>query len=235
VYAIAGARYDEGIASADPVRTAFRGFLLDIALNAAVPLLLYRLSKRWVSASEFTALAIATTFPLGKSAFDIARHRKLDPVSVIVLLALAANGIAVLFGGTPRLLLVRESFFTGAFGLACFASLVLPRPLMFHIGEHFLAGGDALKSRRYRISWELPEVRFTSRLITSVWGSVFLGEFAIHLLLIFRLPVAWVLVISPILLGSVTIATIVWTFRYAKRARERALPKVDDLMRRQPG
>jgi hypothetical protein len=24
----------------------------------------------------------------------------------------------------------------------------------------------------------------------------------------------------------------VWTFRYAKRARERALPKVDELMRR---
>lgn len=150
---------------------------------------------------------------------------------MIVLLALAANGIAVLFGGTPRLLLLRESLFTGAFGLACFGSLLLPRPMMFHIGEHFLAGRDALKRRRYQISWVLPEVRFTSRLITSVWGGVFVGEFAIRMLLIFFAPVSWVLVISPMLLGSLTLVTIFWTFGYAKRARERALPKVDELMR----
>lgn len=221
--------------SSDPVRKAFLGFLLDIALNAMVPLVLYRLSKRFISPSEFTALAIATTFPLGKSAFDFARHRKLDPISVIVLLAIAANGIAILFGGSPRLLLVRESLFTGAFGVACLGSLVLPRPLMFYIGEHFLAGGDPLKRRRYQASWKLPEVRFTARLITSVWGAVFVGEFVIHLVLIFRLPAAWVLVISPILLGSLTVITIIWTFRYAKRARERALPKVDELMREQGG
>ena len=218
---------------ADPVRKAFRGFLLDIALNAIVPLLLYRLSKRFISPSEFTALALATTFPLGKSLFDVAKRRRLDPVAVIVLLAIAANAMAILFGGSPRLLLVRESLFTGAFGVACLGSLLLPRPLMFHIGEHFLAGGDPLKRRRYQLSWALPEVRFTSRLITSVWGVVFVGEFAIHLVFIFELPVAWVLVISPLLLGGLTVLTILWTFFCARRARERALPKVDELMRRE--
>jgi hypothetical protein len=65
----------------DPVRAAFRGFLLDIALNAIFPVVLHRLSKRYISPSEFTALAVATTFPLGKSIFDLAKHRKLDPGS----------------------------------------------------------------------------------------------------------------------------------------------------------
>lgn len=198
-------------------------------------MLLYRVSRRFISPSEFTALAIATTFPLGKSAWEIARHRKLDPISVIVLLAIAANGIALLFGGSPRLLLLRESLFSGAFGLACIVSLLLPRPLMFYIGEHFLAGADPLKRRRYQISWALPEVRFTSRLITSVWGAVFAGEFVIHVVLILRLSAAWVLVLSPVLLGSLTVLTSVWTFFYAKRARERALPKVDELMREPEG
>ena len=121
-----------------------------MALNAIFPLVLYRLSKRYISPSEFTALAVATTFPLGKSIFDIVKHRKLDPISVIVLLGIGASAIAVVFGGSPRLLLMRESLFTAVFGLAC--------------------------------------------------------------------------------LGSLTLVTIVWTFRYAKRARERALPKVDALM-----
>jgi hypothetical protein len=100
----------------DPVKTAFRGFLLDIALNAIFPLVLYRLSKRYISPSEFTALAVATTFPLGKSIFDIVKHRKLDPISVIVLLGIGASAIAVVFGGSPRLLLMRESLFTAVSG-----------------------------------------------------------------------------------------------------------------------
>ncbi|MGA2711807.1 MAG: VC0807 family protein [Bryobacteraceae bacterium] len=99
-------------AQTDPVRDAFRGFLLDIALNAFFPLLLYRLSKRYVSPSEFTALVVATTFPLGKSIFDVAKRRRLDPISIIVLLGIGASAIALLAGGSPRLLLVRESIFT---------------------------------------------------------------------------------------------------------------------------
>lgn len=217
----------------DRVRAAFRGFLLDIALNALFPVLLYKLSKRYLSPSEFTALAVATTFPLGKSIFDIVKRRQLDPISVIVLLGIGASAIALLAGGSPRLLLMRESFFTAIFGLACFGSLLLPRPMMFYFGRHFLAGGDVVKRRRYEAAWALPDVRFTSRLITVVWGSVYLGEFTIRLALILLVPVSWVLVISPVLLGSLTLVTIVWTFRYAKRARERALPRVDELMRRE--
>ncbi len=177
---------------------------------------------------------MATTFPLGKSVFDVARRRTLDPISVIVLLGICVSAIAILVGGSPRLLLLRESLFTAMFGLACFGSLLLPRPMMFYFGRHFMVWGDPVRRVRYEASWALAEVRFASRLVTVVWGTVYLGEFAMRVALIFLVPVAWVLVISPVLLGSLTLITIVWTFRYAKRARERALPKIDELMRRQP-
>jgi hypothetical protein len=198
-------------------------------------MVLYRISKSYISPSEFTALAVATTFPAGKSIYDVAKRRQLDPISVIVLLGIGVSALALLAGGSARLLLLRESLFTAVFGLACFGSLLLRRPMMFYFGRHFLAGDDATKRRRYEASWALAEVRFTSRLITVVWGSVYLGEFAMRVALIVLVPVAWVLAISPVLLGSLTLVTIVWTFRYAKRARERALPKVDELMRLQAG
>jgi len=105
-----------GGSARDPVRAALRGFLLDIALNAIVPLVLYRLSKLYFSRSEFTALAVATTFPIGKSIFDVAKRRQIDPVSVIVLLGIGASAVALLAGGSPRLLLMRESLFTALFG-----------------------------------------------------------------------------------------------------------------------
>jgi len=206
----------------DAARPPLRGFLWDIALNAGIPLLLYRLSKRYVSASEVAALAIAATFPLAKSTFELVRRRRLDPVAVIVLLGIVVSGVGVLMGGSPRLLLIRESLFTGALGLACFGSLLLPRPLMFYFGRHFLAGDDPIARADFEAGWERPGVRFVHRLITVVWGAAFLGEFAIRIALVYTLPAAVVLAISPIILGVITIGTFVWTFAYVRRVRRRA-------------
>jgi hypothetical protein len=41
--------------------------------------------------------------------------------------------IATLPGGSPRLLLIRESFITGIFGLIFLGSLLFPRPLLFQL------------------------------------------------------------------------------------------------------
>jgi len=200
-----------------------------IVLNAVVPVILYKLSKRYFSASEFTALAIAATFPIGKSAFDLVRRRQLDPISILVLLGIATDGVAVSLGGSPRLLLVRESMFTGAFGLACFASLMLPRPMMFYFSRYFIAGADPQRQARFNAAWQLPEVRFCHRLITVVWGSVFVGELILRIILIYMLPAAMVLVISPILIGVLTIVTMLWAFSYGHRVRLRAMAQLQAI------
>jgi hypothetical protein len=206
----------------DSPRPPLRGFLLDVALNAGIPWLLYRLTKRYISASEVTALAIAATYPLARSAVERLRRRRLDPIAILVLLGILASGVGVLFGGSPRLLLLRESLFTGALGLACFASLLLPRPLMFYFGRHFMAGDDPERRREFDASWHQTGVPFVHRLITGVWGAAFVGEFGIRVALIYSLPTPWVLVLSPLILGGVTIGTFVWTFAYVRRVRQRA-------------
>lgn len=202
-----------------------------IVLNAIFPVILYKLSLHYISSSEFTALVIAATFPLGKSAFDLIRHHQLDPIAVVVLLGMIASGIAMLFGGSPRLLLVRESMFTGAFGLACFASLLMPRPMMFYFARYFIAGAAPERQARFNLSWQLPEVRFCHRLITTVWGCVFVGELILRIILIYELPAALVLIISPILIGVLTIFTMIWAFSYGHRVRLRALARFDQLER----
>jgi hypothetical protein len=200
-----------------------------MVLNAVVPVILYSLSKRYYSPSEFTALVIAALFPLGKTAFDLLRHGQFDPISVVVLLGITTDGVALLFGGSPILLLARESMFTGAFGVACFASLLLPRPMMFYFSRYFIAGTDRERQARFNSAWQFREVRFCHRLITTVWGCVFVGELLIRLALIYRLPTALVLVISPILLGVLTIATMIWAFSYGHHVRLRALARFSQL------
>ncbi len=210
-------------------RPALSGIVWGIVLNAIIPVVLYKVSRRYLAPSEFTALVIASTFPFGKSIFDLVRIGQVDPISIVVLLGLATDGAALLFGGSPRLLLVRESLFTGVFGLSCFVSLLLPRPMMFYFARHFMAGADPQRQARFNAAWQLPEVRFSHRLITSVWGCVFVGELILRIILIYHVPASTVLVVSPILIGTLTIVTMIWAFSYGHRVRLRASAQLNQV------
>jgi hypothetical protein len=208
----------------EPGRKLLRGVIWSMALNTLVPVLLYEFSKHYVSPSEYTALVFATLFPVADSVWGLTRHRQLDPIAAMVIVGIVVDALAISLGGSPKLLLIRESFATGAFGLACFVSLALPRPLMFYFGRHFMAGSDPARRQRFDASWSLPEVRRGNRLITTLWGVVFVGELVLRVVLVFTLPAAVVLVVSPLVLGVLTVLAIVWSLAYAARMRRRVLP-----------
>ncbi|HXE30997.1 MAG TPA: VC0807 family protein [Terriglobales bacterium] len=219
-------------APAMPPRTALidsseqilHGVYWSIGLNTVIPVVLYILSKRYVSPSEYTALLFATLFPVAESAWGLLRERQMDPIAVMVLLGILTDAAALSLGGSPRLLLIRESLVTGMFGVACFVSLLLQRPLMFYFGRYFMAGADREKRARFDASWEIPAVRHGNRLVTLVWGAVFTGELALRIALVYRLSPAAVLVISPLVMGVLTVATIIWSLAYARKMRARVLP-----------
>ena len=198
-----------------------RATVWDIALNATIPLACYFFVKKVVSPSELVALLAATAFPTMKSAYDVIRYREVSPVAVLVLLGIATSIVALFLGGDPRILLVRESLFTGVFGIVCLISLAFPRPIMFYFGRYFMAGRDAVKRAAFEAGSRDPVARRAHRLITTVWGVVYTGEFAVRVMMVYRLPASVVLVVSPVVMGVATIGTIVWTFRYAYRVRAR--------------
>jgi hypothetical protein len=198
-----------------------RGLLSSIVLNAGIPLALYLLVKRYVSPSDVVALSVAAIFPILSSIFDFVRHRQFDLIAIFALLGIIVSVGGVLLGGNSKILLIRESFFTVMLGIACFVSLLLPRPLMFYVGRQFIAGKDPEKIAEFNAQWQRPYARFVHRLITSVWGIAYVGEFIIRVILVYTLPAAFVLALSPILLGGITIGTITWTFAYVRHARRR--------------
>jgi hypothetical protein len=200
-----------------------RSVAKDIALNATIPVACYYGSKAYLSPSDLTALLIATAFPLLKSIHDLLLHRELNPVSLLILLGIMTSIVALFFGGDRRILLVRESLFTGAFGAACLVSLVAPRPMMFYFGRYFMAGKDPEKRKVFNLRWANPIVRRGHRLVTTVWGIVYLGEFGTRVILIYTLPASAVLAIAPVLMGVATIVMIIWTFRYAYLLRDRVV------------
>jgi hypothetical protein len=54
-----------------------------------------------------------------------------------------------------------------------------------------------------------------------VWSVVFTGEFVVRVILVYRVSASVVLVVTPLVSGMATILTVIWTFWYAFRIRER--------------
>jgi hypothetical protein len=105
--------------------------------------------------------------PAPGNVYSLIRRRKLDPLGILVMVGVFASVLGVLLGGSTQLLLIRESFVTGALGVACFISLLLPRPLMFYIGRQMMAGDNPEKLAQFNAQWQIPYGRFVHRMITA--------------------------------------------------------------------
>jgi hypothetical protein len=211
----------DGPATMPAILPLVRGIAWDIALNATIPVVCYYVAKRLFHVTDFAALLAASLFPAMKSVWDVRQKRELDPVTLLILLGIASSALALVATGDQRMLLIRESFFTGAFGIACLISLVLPRPMMFYFGRYLIAGGDEERRRVFDSRWQYPAVRRAHRRVTIVWGVVFFAEFLGRVGLVYALRPTLVLAVAPIVTGLATIGTIVWTLRYAARVRQR--------------
>src|SRR5262249_40267671 len=150
-------------------RMNIRGLVPSIIFNGAIPLAIYLILKHY-NYSDLIALSASVLFPVLGSALSIVRQRTLDLIAALALVGIAVSILAVFLGGDPKLLLIRESFFTGALSIACFVSLLLPRPLMFYFGRYFATANDRTKRDQYNGLWQYPYFRFVNRVITVVWG-----------------------------------------------------------------
>ena len=212
---------DTNTVSSPPGRSSLlRSILGLLIINVAIPFGCYALLKAY-HASDVTALGVAGIAPALDALISLLRGRRINIISLFVLGGLVIGIIAIFLGGDPRVLLIRESLFTGALGITCFVSLLFPRPLMFSVGRSFIAGKDPEQIARYNQLWQNPSARHTSRVTTVVWGIVYSSDFLLRLLLVFTLPVAAVLAVGPIITGSLIGGTLLWTFAYLRRARQR--------------
>ena len=203
---------------------SLRTFAPTLLIDGACPFFTYQLLTTYApSISTVRALIISGMFPLAHSVIGLVRRRYLDIIGIIVLVGIAVSLVATMLGGGAKLLLLRESFVTGALGLVALSSFAWPRPLMFYIGRQFSSGGDAEARRRFDALWEeRPRARRTFRILTLVWAVGWLGEFVLRVVMIESLTVAQVLAISPIVFNAINIGLMAWTFAYVRRVRSRA-------------
>ncbi|HTD15758.1 MAG TPA: VC0807 family protein, partial [Chthoniobacterales bacterium] len=130
---------------------------LDFLVNLGGPFLVYQLVAGHMS--ETAALMLSSAPPILWSIGQLIWSRKVDALSLLVIAGIALSLVATLLGGSPRLLLVRESFITGIFGLVFLGSLLFPKPLVFYLAKPTVAK-QGMSEEEFASRWSIPGFRY---------------------------------------------------------------------------
>ena len=178
---------------------SIRALLPTLAFDIAGTMALYYLLVHFYGGASVWPVLGASLVPVISNVYNFVKRRSLDIVGIIVLVGLVVGVIPALFGGSQRLLLVRESFVTGLIGVVLIVSALVRRPLGFVVIKEFLTANEALPDERFELLWKSRSFRRGIRRMTISWGALLVGEFVLRAYMALRMNVAFVLGAAPLL------------------------------------
>jgi hypothetical protein len=166
----------------------------------------------------------ASLVPAASNIVNFARRRSFDIVGLIILLGLLVGMLPAAFGGSQRLLLLRESFLTGFIGVVLIVTtFVMRKPVFYWVIREFLTANDSLPEEHFEILWRTAYFRHGCRTVTIAWGALLVGEFFLRVFMVMRMNVAFVLGVAPLLLTLLLLIAGAVTGLWLSGAISRAL------------
>lgn len=206
-------------------RTARRHALTvagEIIANVVLPYVIYvRLAPVHGDVSALMAAAIA---PILWSVAAFLRHRRVDAISMVVLIGIALSLFAFIGSGSARFLQLRENLVSGLIGIAFLASAALGRPLIYRFA---LAGARRVSAEEAAVVEALRDVPGFHRgmmLMTLIWGIGLLGQMTALCAMIFALPIGTYLLVSPFVGYGMMGVLALWSVLYTRTLRRGAGP-----------
>lgn len=213
----------------EPMVPGWRTLLPQIVVSGIIPVAVYALIRPHVP-SDAVGLMIVSVFPVAQICWDRFHHGRRDPISVLILVAIALGVVLGLtLNGNTLLLKIRQSAFTGLFGLACLLSLLFPRPLMFLLAREFATGGDPVKRAAFAGRWYLPTMPRRFRIVTLVWGIGLVAETTAQTVMALRLPTQTFLVLNQVVSGAFLGSLLAYSFVATRRGERYAEELLEDL------
>lgn len=206
--------------------------LLDLAVNFAVPVLIYdQTHGRW---GDVRALLASSVPPLLWAMGGFLRNRRVDALSILAMAGIALSLLAFFGGGSVQLLQLREKMVTLLIGLAFLGSAAIGKPLIHPLARATMARESAQALADFDSRRNDALLRHTVMVMTLAWGFGLLADFGISVLLILSLSAANYLVVGPILGYGMIGGLTLWTMLYRRyrtrhaaaiRARATSIPK----------
>ena len=201
----------EATASQDRLAALAPIFIFDVA----GPLAIYFGARR-AGLSTVASLVISGVLPASRVIATIARRRRVDVIGALVLSGIVLATAAGLISDNARLYLLDGLVPTVVLGGVCVLSLLWEKPMMFRIALETM-GHDSPKGRGFESMWGYPSFRRMFRVITMVWGVVFLLESALQALIIETSTINTAKATSNVLPVIVVGLTLTWTLAYGKQ------------------
>jgi hypothetical protein len=201
------------------LRQSGGGIAVEALINFVLPYVIYDQAKPHLG--EVNALIASSGPPIAWSLIEFARKRKVDFISMFVLLGIALSLLAMLGGGSVKFLQLRERMVTAAIGLAFVISVVVRRPLIYEFARASMRRNKSAELDDFESRRDDPGFRHAMNVMTLVWGCGLMAEASVAALLVWNLTVKQYLIAGPILGYSVSGLLVAWTFLYVRKARAR--------------
>jgi hypothetical protein len=202
--------------------TSLRALIPSLLFDVGGTMLVYYLLLPHFGATSLWPVLGASLVPSVSNIYNGVKRRTVDIIGLIVLIGIVAGLLPAAFGGSQRLLLVRESFVTGAIGAGLLVSLALHRPAAYYVIREFLTANETLPRERFTMLWKSWTFRNAVRGMTLGWGVLLLCECALRIFMAFRMNIAFVLGAAPVLFTILLLlagaATAFWLAHAMKAA-----------------
>jgi len=198
------------------------GFILELAVNFAAPVLIY--DQMHDRVGDVPALLASSAPPLIWSVIYFWRNRHIDAISILSLVGIALSILAFFGGGSAQLLQLREKMVTLLIGLAFLGSAAIGKPLIYPLARATVARESADRLVDFDAKRNDPLLRHTVMVMTLAWGLGLVADVGVSAVLIYSLSVTEYLIIGPIV-GYATIGGLtLWTILYRRyRTRHAAM------------
>jgi len=197
------------------------GALRTLGLDIVGPLVTFQLLRAF-GVSEVWSLVLSGTLPAIGVAFDWIRWRTLEVVGVIVLSGITLSVVLALVSNDPKVVLLEGALITGAFGIACLASLAWRRPIIFFFAQAFNGGRHSVEGAEMDADFDrYSEARAFWRTVTIVWGAVNIAEALARVVVVEQVSTGTALTINRTVPWLIFSGLFAWTYWWGMRMRAR--------------
>ena len=209
------------------VRRNGAGIGVEILVNGVLPFVVYSYTRPKLG--DAGALLASSIPPIAWSIIEFIRRRRIDGISLLIVAGIALSLLAFIGGGSVRFLQLRENLVTGVIGLVFLVSAAIGKPLIYQLARASMIRRSAAEAESFERNRDNIHFRRSMTLMTVVWGAGFLLQTLVACVLVFRLPIATYLVVSPFLGYGAMGVLALWTFRYVATKKRQARSAQDPV------
>jgi hypothetical protein len=184
-----------------------------VALDFVVPVVLFYV-LRAAGVSAYLALLAGAVASLVSAAVSLVRDRRVNGVAAFMTTILVISTAVALIGGSPRFLLARGAWVTGAVGLWFIASCWATRPLAYVFARAIGEGRFGWPPDWESLWQAAPRFRRMWRVASLAWGVGTLADAVLRWVMAYSLPIDVVPALTQVLYIATSVVLFVVTNVY---------------------